>query len=62
LTLLALGKQGFRHITNSKRPIRTPDDLKGLKIRLIPNEMYLMSFKALGAERCRWNFRWSMPR
>src|SRR5882672_12505373 len=24
LTLLALGKQGFRHITNSKRPIRTP--------------------------------------
>jgi len=50
LTLLALGKQGFRHITNSKRPIRTPDDLKGLKIRLIPNEMYLMSFKALGAE------------
>jgi TRAP-type transport system periplasmic protein len=50
LTLLALGKQGFRHITNSKRPIRTPDDLEGLKIRLIPNEMYLMSFKALGAE------------
>ncbi|MGA7808133.1 TRAP transporter substrate-binding protein [Bradyrhizobium sp.] len=50
LTLLALGKQGFRNITNSKRPIRTPEDLKGLKIRVIPNDIYLMTFKALGAE------------
>jgi TRAP-type transport system periplasmic protein len=50
LTLLALGKQGFRNITNSKRPIRTPDDIKGLKIRVIPNEIYPMTFKALGAE------------
>ena len=50
LTLLALGKQGFRHITNSKHPIRTPDDIKGLKIRVIPNEIYPMTFKALGAE------------
>jgi TRAP-type transport system periplasmic protein len=50
LTLLALGKQGFRHITNSKHPIRTPDDLKGLKIRVIPNEIYPMTFRALGAE------------
>jgi TRAP-type transport system periplasmic protein len=50
LTLLALGKQGFRNVTNSRRPIRTPDDLKGLKIRVIPNDVYLMTFKALGAE------------
>jgi TRAP-type transport system periplasmic protein len=50
LTLLAIGKQGFRNITNSKHPIRTPDDLKGLKIRVIPNEIYPMTFKALGAE------------
>jgi len=50
LTLLALGKQGFRNISNSKRPIRTPDDLRGLKIRVIPNDVYLMTFKALGAE------------
>ena len=50
LTLLALGKQGFRNITNSRRPIRTPDDLKGLKIRVIPNPVYLMTFKALGAD------------
>jgi tripartite ATP-independent transporter DctP family solute receptor len=50
LVLLAIGKQGFRNITNSERPIRTPADLKGLKIRVIPNEIYQMTFKALGAE------------
>ena len=50
LTLLALGKQGFRNITNSRRPIRTPDDLKGLKFRVIPNPVYQMTFQALGAD------------
>jgi len=50
LVLLAIGKQGFRHLTNSKRPIRSPSDLKGLKIRVLPNEVYQMTFKALGAE------------
>ncbi|MGJ4946727.1 TRAP transporter substrate-binding protein [Bradyrhizobium sp. HKCCYLS1011] len=49
LVLLALGKQGFRHLTNSKRPIRTPADIKGLTIRVIPNETYKMAFQALGA-------------
>jgi TRAP-type transport system periplasmic protein len=50
LVLLAFGKQGFRNLTNSKRPIRTPEDIKGLKIRVIPNETYKMAFAALGAE------------
>jgi tripartite ATP-independent transporter DctP family solute receptor len=50
LVLLALGKQGFRHMTNSKRPIRTPADIKGLTIRVIPNETYKMAFQALGAK------------
>ena len=50
LVLLAIGKQGFRNITNSRRPIRSPADLKGLKIRVLPNEVYQMTFKALGAE------------
>jgi TRAP-type transport system periplasmic protein len=56
LTLLALGEQGFRNVTNSKHPIRTPDDLKGLKIRVIPNLVYLMTFKALGAEAVPMEF------
>ena len=50
LVLLAFGKQGFRHMTNSKRPIRTPADINGLTIRVIPNQTYMMAFKALGAQ------------
>ena len=40
---------GMRHITNSKGPIKTVDDLKGMKIRMQPNETHLASFRALGA-------------
>ena len=40
---------GSRNITNSKRPIKTIDDLKGLKIRLQPNETHLATFRAMGA-------------
>lgn len=40
---------GMRHLTNSKGPIKTVDDLKGMKIRMQPNETHLASFRALGA-------------
>ena len=40
---------GSRNITNSKRPIKTMEDLKGLKIRLQPNETHLATFRAMGA-------------
>jgi tripartite ATP-independent transporter DctP family solute receptor len=50
LVALAWGENGMRHITNSKREIRTPADLKGLKLRLAQSEVMLMGFKALGAE------------
>ncbi len=40
---------GMRNITNSKGPIKTVDDLKGMKIRMQPNETHLASFRALGA-------------
>jgi len=40
---------GTRHITNSQRPIKSMADLKGLKIRLQPNETHLATFRALGA-------------
>jgi TRAP-type transport system periplasmic protein len=40
---------GMRHVTNSKTPIRTMADLKGLKVRLQPNETHLATFRALGA-------------
>lgn len=49
VTLLGFMELGARHVTNSKRPIRTLEDFKGLKIRLQPNETHLASFRALGA-------------
>lgn len=39
----------FRDITNSKRPIRKPEDLSGLKIRVIEGPMFIDTFKTLGA-------------
>ena len=41
--------QGFRAHTNSARPIRTPDDLAGLKMRVPPQEIYLRTAIAFGA-------------
>ncbi len=40
---------GQRHVTNGRRPIKTVEDFKGLKIRLQPNETHLATFRALGA-------------
>jgi tripartite ATP-independent transporter DctP family solute receptor len=56
LVLLAFGKQGFRQLTNSKRPIRTPADLKGVKLRVVANDIYTMSFQAFGAETTTMDF------
>ena len=49
LIALAWGEQGFRHITNAKRVIAKPDDLKGLKIRTMENPVHITAFRALGA-------------
>jgi TRAP-type transport system periplasmic protein len=38
---------GFRHATNSKRPINRPEDLEGLKFRVIQNPVFIETFKAL---------------
>lgn len=46
---LGYGELGFRHVTNSVRPITSMADFKGLKIRLQPNEVHLDAFRALGA-------------
>lgn len=48
-TSLGFMELGPRQVTNSVRPIRTMADLKGLKIRLQPNETHLATFRALGA-------------
>jgi TRAP-type transport system periplasmic protein len=50
MVALAWGENGMRHITNSKRPIASPEDLKGLKLRLPQSPSMLLGFKAAGAE------------
>jgi tripartite ATP-independent transporter DctP family solute receptor len=40
---------GMRHLTNSRGPIKSMADLKGLKVRMQPNETHLATFRALGA-------------
>lgn len=40
---------GFRNVSNNKRQIKKPEDLKGLKIRTTPNQAHLMAFRLLGA-------------
>lgn len=41
--------RGFRHVTSNIAPVNTPNDLKGLKIRVAESEVYIDTFKSLGA-------------
>jgi tripartite ATP-independent transporter DctP family solute receptor len=47
---------GFRNVTNSKRPIAKPEDLEGLKLRVIPNPVFLDTFKAFKANPVPMSF------
>jgi len=45
---LAWSENGVRHMTNSKRPINEPADLKGLKMRTMENPVHVAAYKGLG--------------
>ncbi|AZY49555.1 TRAP transporter substrate-binding protein [Bordetella avium] len=45
---LAWGEQGFRHLTNNIRPVQTPADAKGLKIRTTENPIHITAFRQIG--------------
>lgn len=49
LKILALYDSGMRHLANNKHPIEKLDDLKGLKIRVVPSDLLIDSFEAMGA-------------
>jgi len=46
---LAVGETGYRQLSNSKRAVRQPDDLKGLKIRVVASPMYQEIMSGMGA-------------
>lgn len=48
IVALAWGEQGFRHLTNNVRPVRTPADAKGLKIRTTENPIHIAAFRQIG--------------
>ncbi len=45
---LAFWEVGFRSFTNSKHPVKSPEDIKGLKVRTNQNPMYIQAFSLLG--------------
>ena len=49
LMVVAVWENGYRHITNSKRPINTPEDLKGIKLRVPEGKWRVKMFQAYGA-------------
>jgi len=54
---LGFGENGFRELTNSRKAIRTPADLAGMKIRVVGSPLFLDTFRALGANPV--NMNWS---
>lgn len=54
--LLAIGENGFRDVTNSKREIATPSDMKGLKIRVAGSSVVLNAFKDWGSDYTKANW------
>jgi len=47
--ILGYFENGFRHISNRLRPVRRPDDLRGMRIRVLPSEVQARTFELLGA-------------
>ncbi|MBK5928685.1 TRAP transporter substrate-binding protein [Rhodobaculum claviforme] len=46
---LAWSENGFRHVTNSQRPVTRPEDMAGLKLRTMENRVHMAAFEGMGA-------------
>jgi len=53
---LAWAENGFRQVTNSKRAIHTPEDLKGLRLRVVGSPIFIDTFRQLGADPVNMNW------
>lgn len=47
---LSFWENGFRHVTNSKRPLNKPEDMDGLKLRTMKNRVHVAAFRELGVD------------
>lgn len=46
---LAISENGFRNLTNNTREVKTPDDMKGMKMRTMQSQVYVNFMKSMGA-------------
>jgi len=53
---------GFRHISNNKRPIRVAEDIKGSSCAQLPTKIHVTFWRALGASPTPMDWRRSIPR
>lgn len=53
---LAWAENGFRQVTNGKRAIRSPKDLKGLRLRVVGSPIFIDTFRQLGADPVNMNW------
>jgi tripartite ATP-independent transporter DctP family solute receptor len=58
---LAWGENGYRQISNSKREIKAPADLKGMKLRVVGSPLYIDTFTALGANPTQMSWADAQP-
>jgi len=58
---LAWGENGYRELSNSKRVVRSPADLKGMKIRVVGSPLFLDTFTALGANPTQMSWADAQP-
>jgi tripartite ATP-independent transporter DctP family solute receptor len=58
---LAWGENGFREVSNSKHAIKKPEDLKGMKIRVVGSPLFLDTFTALGANPTQMSWADAQP-
>jgi TRAP-type C4-dicarboxylate transport system substrate-binding protein len=53
--ILGWFENGFRHISNRLRPVRSPADLKDMRIRVLPSDVQARTFELLGAVPLQWD-------
>jgi tripartite ATP-independent transporter DctP family solute receptor len=58
---LAWGENGYRQLSNSKREIKSPEDMKGMKLRVVGSPLYIDTFTALGANPTQMSWADAQP-
>ncbi|WP_028355725.1 DctP family TRAP transporter solute-binding subunit [Bordetella petrii] len=58
---LAWGENGYRQVSNSKHAVSKPEDLKGMKLRVVGSPLYIDTFTALGANPTQMSWADAQP-